>query len=47
MLCNFENEPVVDALNFQCVEDGGDLALELDIDHRADHLRDLSLFVRS
>ena len=38
VLCDFEDESVLDALDLQRVEDGRDLPLELHVDHGADDL---------
>ena len=44
MLGNFQDQSVLDALNFERVENWRDFAFELNIDDGADDLGDLSLF---
>lgn len=38
MLCDFEDESVLDSFHFECVEDGRDFSFELDVDDGSDHL---------
>jgi hypothetical protein len=44
MLGNFQDQSVLDALNFERVENWRDFAFKLNIDDGTDDLRDLSLF---
>jgi hypothetical protein len=46
MLSNFQNQSVLDTINFEGVENGRDFTFELNIDDGTDYLRDLSLFER-
>src|SRR5262245_23685771 len=45
MLGNFEHQSVTLIVGLQRIEDGGEVAFELDVDNSADDLSDMSYFV--